>query len=304
MKTSVLARRRIAMIGLGDLGAAVADRLLAKGARVLGVRRGREAPRGVELLRADLGDRAALTALPRDIEAIVVSITPDRYDVDGYRATYLAAAQNLASALAARPFVRVLWVSSTSVYGAAKHSPAGTLPTDRRDNEQDAAELDESVPAVPESERGQILLDAEQALAAGGWPVTAVRLSGIYGPGRHALIERVRQGRGAPATPVHWTNRIHRDDAADALVFLLERAFAGVELPAVVIGSDGASAPRHEVLKWLAGRLGVTLSAVEDDGGRSPSRRLRPRVLQELGFRWRYPDYRAGYGAMLEESQA
>lgn len=291
MKTSVLASRRIAMIGLGDLGTAVAIRLLAEGARVLGVRRGSEAPVGVELLRADLADRAALAALPEDIEAMVVSITPDRYDVEGYRSTYLAAARNLASALAGRPLVRVLWVSSTSVYGSPNGSPNG------------AAEFDESVAAVPASERGEILLEAEGALAAGGWPVTAVRLAGIYGPGRNALIERVRQGRGAAAQPVHWTNRIHRDDAADALVFLLQRAFSGADLPEVVIGSDGASAPRHEVLAWLAERLGVTLSEVDDDGGRSPSRRLRPRVLQELGFSWRYPDYRAGYGAMLDDAK-
>jgi len=288
MKTSVLARRRIAMMGLGDLGSAVALRLLDRGARVLGVRRGSDAPEGVELMRADLGDPKALAALPRDIEAVIVSITPDHYDLEGYRRTYLAAAQNLASALAGRPIVQILWVSSTGVYGSAKNG----------------AELDESVPAVPASERGEILLEAERALAAGGWPVTAVRLAGIYGPDRNALIERVRQGRGAPAKPVHWTNRIHRDDAARALAFLLERAFAGIEVPEVVIGSDGASAPRHEVLAWLAERLGVTLTDVVDDGGRSPSRRLRPRVLQELGFRWRYPDYRAGYGAMLEGAES
>lgn len=284
------------MIGLGDLGSAVALRLLAEGAQVLGVRRGSEAPRGVDLWRADLGDRHALAGLPEDIEAMVVSITPDRYDAEGYRSTYLTAARNLASALGDRPLVRVLWVSSTSVYG----SPIGSPNDTPGDTAEDAREIDESVPAVPASERGEILLEAERALAAGGWPVTAVRLAGIYGPGRNALIERVRQGRGAPAEPVHWTNRIHRDDAADALLLLLEQAFSGAELPEVVIGSDGASAPRHEVLAWLAGRLGVTLSEVDEGGGRSPSRRLRPRVLQELGFRWRYPDYRAGYGAMLD----
>lgn len=285
------------MIGLGDLGAAVARRLVDRGARVTGVRRGSEAPEGVELLRADLGDPVALAGLPADIEAMVVSITPDRYDLEGYRETYLAAAQNLAQALAGRPIIRALWVSSTSVYGSGGEARTATEVGQGSGD----AELDESNPAVPESERGQILLDAERALTAGGWPVTAVRLAGIYGPGRHALIERVRQGRGAPAVPVHWTNRIHRDDAADALVFLLELAFAGSELPDAVIGSDGASAPRHEVLAWLADRLGVPLTTVDADDGRAPSRRLRPRALQDLGFRWRYPDYRAGYAAMLRE---
>lgn len=283
MQGAMLTGRHIGVIGLGDLGSAVASGLMEAGARVTGVRRGSGAPPGVTLQQADLADPTSLRRLPDDLDALVVSVTPDSYDLDGYRATYLQGAAQLAAALAGRPLTRVLWVSSTGVYG-----------------EQGGRDVDDATPAAPDSERGRVLLAAEHALAAGGWPVTALRLAGIYGPGRTALIDRVRAGHGAPSAPVHWTNRIHRDDAAAACVFLLERSFAGVPLPAAVIGSDGAPAPRHEVLAWLAAELGVelTLDAAES-GPRAPSRRLWPRVLEQLGFRWRYPDFREGYRAML-----
>ena len=284
MQDTALTRRRIGVIGLGDLGAALASRLVTAGASVTGVRRGRDAPPGVELLRADLADASSLADLPDDLEALVVSVTPDRYDLDGYRATYLEGARNLAAALGGRRLTRVFWVSSTGVYG-----------------EQGGGDVDESTPAEPDSERGRVLLAAEQALSGQDWPATAVRLAGIYGPGRNALIDRVRSGRGVPAEPVHWTNRIHRDDAVELIVFLLARALAGDPVPEVVIGSDGAPTPRHEVMAWLAVQLGVTLTvSAEEAGSRAPSRRLWPRALVELGFSWRYPDYRAGYRAQLD----
>ncbi|TVS18882.1 MAG: NAD-dependent epimerase/dehydratase family protein [Gammaproteobacteria bacterium] len=287
MTDTALNGRRIGVIGLGDLGAALASRLVVAGARVTGVRRGTEAPTGVELLRADLADASALACLRDDLEALVVSVTPDRYDLDGYRATYLEGARSLATALAGRGLTRVFWVSSTGVYG-----------------EQGGGDVDDATPAEPDSERGRVLLAAEQALVESDWPVTAVRLAGIYGPGRNALIDRVRSGRGAPEEPVQWTNRIHRDDAVEVIVFLLARALAGDRVPEVVIGSDGAPTPRHEVMAWLAEQLGVTLTvSAEEEGSRAPSRRLWPRALKELGFTWRYPDYRVGYRAQLDAAE-
>jgi nucleoside-diphosphate-sugar epimerase len=60
------------------------------------------------------------------------------------------------------------------------------------------------------------LLAAEQiALAAGG---AAVRLGGIYGPGRARFIESARANEPLPfGSPDAFINLVHRDDAARAL---------------------------------------------------------------------------------------
>lgn len=278
--------RRVLVVGLGDLGGRVAARLAERGARVTGVRRGAGAPPGVAGVRADVSDPASLDALPGDAELLVLCLTPDRYDEAGYRRTFVDGARNVARRLAQAPLAGAVLVSSTAVYGQGE-----------------GAVIDDATPAAGGSWRGAVLREAEEAFDALPGPTTALRLSGLYGPGRTALLGRVLRGRGASPEPVHWTNRIHRDDAAEAVAHLLARAAEARPLPGRVIGSDPSPAPRHEVLAWLAGRLGVSLE--EDSsatgGERAPSRRMHPRFLEETGFRWRHPDYRSGFEEVVAE---
>lgn len=279
---------RVVVVGLGDIGGTLAASLVARGAAVTGVRRGAAAPAGVELVRADAADPAALAGLPDGFDSAVLCLTPDDYDEAGYRRGYLAPASALAERWRERPPQQILWVSSTAVYGSAC-----------------GESVDDATQPAPDNFRGSVMLEAEAALRATGAAVTAVRFSGLYGPGRTALIRRALEGRGAAAAPPHYTNRIHRDDAVAVLAFLIERCRSGVQLPPSVIGSDPAPAPRHEVLAWLAAQLDVTPTPEEGGGpDRAPSRRLLPTALQKLGYRWRHADYRSGFAEVLEQMRA
>jgi nucleoside-diphosphate-sugar epimerase len=280
--------RHVLAIGLGDLGAALAVQLLKRGARVTGMRRGDAAPLGVDLIRGDAADDAALARLPSDAEVAVLCLTPDAYDEAGYRRGYLAPAQAFARRIRGGSLRHVFWVSSTAVY-AQGHGQV----------------VDEAAPAEPSSFRGKVLLEAEAALRAGGVPVTALRLSGIYGPGRTALLRRVLAGRGCAASPPYFTNRIHRDDAVGALSLLSALVLGGAPVPSLVNGSDPSPTPRHEVLAWLAERLGVALRTTAEEGReRAPSRRLQPAALAGLGYRWRHPDFRSGFEALIAAMEA
>lgn len=282
-----LADRRVLLVGVGDLGAEIARRLVAAGARVTGVRRGATVPEGVMLRALDARDPAALATLPDVFDAAVLCVTPSAPGEDGYRDSYLAVARSFAERFGAGAIGRVFWVSSSAVFAQG-----------------DGAELDDDAVTAPQSFRGRVLLEAEAALAE-ALPTTALRLSGIYGPGRLALLRRVLDGRGAAPDPPHWTNRIHRDDAAAATVFLLARSCAGDAVPARVLVTDPTPTPRHLVLAWLAERLGVRLGT-EGDGGadRAPSRRLIPRHLLDLGYRFLHPDYRSGFEAVIGAMEA
>lgn len=288
----MFAGARIGMIGLGDIGGGLAQRLAADGAEVIGVRRGSEVPAGVQLVQADASDPQQLAALPSDLRWLVICVTPDDYSEAGYRNSYLAIAEAAARWAAEHRPERLFWVSSTSVYGP------GT-----------GEWVDETTTPRPERAQARVLLAAEQALAAGGCPVTVLRLAGIYGPGRVALLQRVLQGRGVPATPPQWTNRVHRDDAVAMLRFLLARAAGGREVPELLLGCDPNPTPRHEVLTWLRSWLEPVLDGLpplqpDPDERIMPGRRLQPVALQQLGYQWHYPDYRAGFGAMLAAMQA
>jgi nucleoside-diphosphate-sugar epimerase len=148
---------------------------------------------------------------------------------------------------------------------------------------------------------GEILLSAErlvQALAPGA---IVVRFGGIYGPGRTRLIDRVRAGEARLYPGEHFTNRIHRDDAAGVLELL---ALAEVPAHTRYLGVDDDPADEAEVLRYLASRLGVPEPALAEPGTpparRAGSKRCRNARIRSEGYSFEYPSYRSGYASMLE----
>jgi len=264
--------RRLLVAGCGDLG----NRLpaLLPDWEIHGLRRnpGRLAP-GIVAHRGDLAEPASLDGVAGDFDAVIYTATPGERTPDGYRQAYVDGMQTLLERVNTP---RLVMVSSTAVYG------------------QDGGEwVDETSSTEPARFNGEILLQAERlARAAGG---IVVRFSGIYGPGREYLIDKVRSGPVAcrRAPPV-WTNRIHADDCAAALAHLL-----GLEAPdALYLASDACPAPRWEVLEWLAGRLGVS-GPVEQVDAAGQGKRVCAQRLSATGFALRYPDYRAGYQELV-----
>ena len=78
----------ILIAGLGDLGRGLAENLLAAGHRVSGIRRGSDAPSGVDLYSQDLLDGARL--LPPDrVDLLVIIMTPSEYSEEGYLKAYV-----------------------------------------------------------------------------------------------------------------------------------------------------------------------------------------------------------------------
>ena len=266
----------VLIIGCGDTGGRLAQGLAAAGHEVTGVRRSARPLPGVRLLQADITRPFRLEITPPDYVFILLS--PDTPDEAGYERTYLQGQAHLRDALERFSPRRVFWVSSTSVYG-----------------EGDGRWTDEDTPPDPTAFNGRILLEAE-ARARRDWPVTVVRLAGIYGEGRLRLLRWVESGR--PADPSAWSNRIHATDAARLLAFLMMQHQQGRELADTYIGVDDAPVRQAEVLDWLAARMGLP-PVPKSPGAGGPNRRLRNRRLHELGFEFRYPDYRAGYGELL-----
>lgn len=270
----------ILIAGLGDLGRGLAEKLLAAGHRVSGIRRGEGAPAGVDLYRQDLFETAAL--LPPDrVDLLVIVLTPTEYSEAGYLKAFVRAPSILLDALAERqPLPPVLFVSSTAVFGDID------------------GEVDESTPPRPSRYNGRVLLAAEEEISVRAL-ATTVRFSGIYGPGRNRLLSKVaRIARGEEPPPAAaWTNRIHRDDAVGLLYELSRRWLLGDTVPPLVVGTDDQPACNLEVYRWLADRKGWSFPVT---GGEPGGKRLRSLFIRQGGYRLTYPDYRAGYRALLE----
>jgi nucleoside-diphosphate-sugar epimerase len=287
---------RVLIAGCGYLGGALAGSLAGAGHAVFGLRRRpAELPRGVAPIVADLADRAsldpALAAIEHGgIDAVVYAAAAERADDAAYRRAYVEGLGHVA-AWAERQGMRpphLFFTSSTAVYA-------------QRDGEW----VDEESATEPTHFTGTRLLEAERLLGASGLPATVLRLGGLYGPGRTRLVEVVRAGRARirPQGP-HWTNRIHRDDAAGALQHLVGLAVAGQRLEPLYVGVDDEPADEAEVLCWLAEQLGVPAPCVGDERGEPTGRaatnkRCRNARLRASGYRFRHPSFRQGYAALL-----
>jgi len=278
--------QNVLIAGCGDLGYRTARRLLAQGHAVWGLRR-RPPPgdaSGLRWLAADMTRPDTLGQLPQGITQLVLTMTPDARDEAAYRAAFLQAPRNLLKALDTTRLQRILFVSSSAVYG-----------------DHQGGWVDEQTPEHPPGFNGRVLLDAERELARQAFRSIVLRLSGLYGPGRTQLLERIRRGIAkAPRTVPHWSNRIHIEDAAAAVVHLL----ALPDPDALYLGSDSTPLPLHELYEHLARELGA--SAIPD-GPPPPgvgSKRLSNRRLLDSGLALAWPDSRAGYAALVQELQA
>jgi nucleoside-diphosphate-sugar epimerase len=175
----------------------------------------------------------------------------------------------------------IIWVSSTSVYGDC----AGGW-------------VDETTKAIPVTFSGEILLQAEKIIKDLPCQSTVVRFSGIYGPGRSRLLSQVRSGRGRPQMPQQWSNRIHADDCGGVLAHLINLFESGKPIEQVYLASDCQPVTQHEIRRWLAQRLSVDL--VEESVAVGLVRRCSNRLLLESGFNFKYPSFREGYAALIE----
>src|SRR6476661_8223951 len=157
--------------------------------------------------------------------------------------------------------------------------------------------VDENTPPEPGGFSGRVLLEAEgllQARLSGSRTAgVSLRLGGIYGPGRTRLIDQVKAGSAVVPEDVRYTNRIHRDDAAAAIVHLATMDAAPA--PAYV-GVDNEPADLGSVLRFLAAQLGLPAPRVGDAGpARGGNKRCRNELLRSTGFTFAFPTFREGY---------
>ena len=246
---------------------------------------------GVEAFRFD-GAKAEPGIEPalKKAEAVVVSIPPR----DGTGAALERFASTIADAPALR---RVVYYSTIGVYG-----------------DHGGAWVDETSATRTRTGRGLARLDDEArwvaAAKARGAEADILRLAGIYGPGRNALVN-LRRGEGRRIVkPGQVFNRAHVDDIAEITRLALT---SGLEGQVWNVADEEPAAPQ-DVVAYAAGLLGLEPPPEEpfDPSGLSPMARefyadnkrvSIARAKARLGFKPAYPTYREGLKALAEAGE-
>jgi nucleoside-diphosphate-sugar epimerase len=188
----------------------------------------------------------------------------------------------------------VVYLSTVGVYG-----------------DHDGAWVDERTTPRPGAARSRERLAAERAWQdfgeRTGVAVAILRLAGIYGPERNALVQVARGDARSIVKPGQVFNRIHVADIAQAIDAALAQRASGIFNVA-----DDEPCPPGEPLAFAAQLLGrppppempfeetaPTMSPLALSFWQDCRRVRNDKLKRELGVSLRYPTYREGLRALL-----
>ena len=167
----------------------------------------------------------------------------------------------------------------------------------------------EETPCKPVSARSVERVAAEQAWTDVGTrlgvPTAILRLSGIYGPGRNGFMNLAQGTARRLVKPGQVFNRIRVEDIGAASLFLAERSLGGI-----FNVTDNEPAPPQDVVAEAARMMDVEPPPEQafETAELSPmarsfygeNKRVSNEKLRNLGFSFRFPEYRSSLRQMWE----
>ena len=277
----------VVILGCGYTGSRVAARLLERGFEVIATTRLAAAleslrARGARILALDANIPGAagqiLRATPQG--SLLLHSVPVFRRGCGWEDPTPQLLEPLAGVVR-----RVVYLSSTSVYG-------------------DGHMVGEGTPVAPRSARERLRVQAESHVRCGPWTSMILRPAAIYGAWRgvHASMRAgkyVLIGEGA-----NYISRIHADDLAAHAVAALLSDLQG-EWPV----ADEHPCMAREVAEFCSRLLNIPMPPSvprppEEDTRRADRRVDGGAVRRALGLTLRYPSYLTGIPAALEEERA
>ncbi|OAT26983.1 nucleoside-diphosphate-sugar epimerase [Buttiauxella ferragutiae ATCC 51602] len=267
--------KKVAIVGLGWLGMPLAMSLSARGWQVTGSKTTLD---GVEAARMSGIDSYQLQLTPElicesddldallDVDALVITL-PARRTGEGDD-FYLQAVQEIIDSALAHDIPRIIFTSSTSVYGERE----GTVK--------------ETSPLEPVTASGRVLKELETWLHdLPGTSVDILRLAGLVGPERHP--GRFLAGKTDVANGAHGVNLVHLEDVISAITLLLQAPKGG--------HIYNLCAPDHptraEFYSLMARQMNLDApqfrTEVQNGRGKLVDGN---RICNELGFEYQYPN--------------
>lgn len=277
----------VLIAGFGDIGHRIADALADEAENkklpltLNAIRRSPEQHASVTILNWDMHS-PAITLPP--VDYVIFCVSADELTEEGYQRSYIDAQSKLIQALTEQQIAvkHYFFCSSSSVYGQNQHEW-----------------VDEQSPAEPTRFTGKKMLQAEAVAFQSPWPTTAIRATGLYGPGRTRMMSQILEGKIAAADPECFSNRIHVDDLAGFYAYLIiAHHIDSLALAPIYLACDDAPVALHQVQSWMADQLGIEQRQTVP-AGRTGSKRICNQLMKSTGFQLTYPSYREGMPPLL-----
>ncbi|MDG1930212.1 MAG: NAD(P)H-binding protein [Flavobacteriaceae bacterium] len=211
--------KKIAIMGCGWLGKALAQSLIAKGYHVRGsvtTENHLEGLRnlGIEPFLIKLNNEAItgnLTAFLKEVDTLVIAFPPGLRK--NPKANYANRIKILVTALTEHSSCKLVMLGSIGVFGSSQ------------------GVVNEKSTPKPDNLSGQQLLEAEKSILTAINHATIVRLGGLVGGDRHPAKQLA--GRINIPAPLALTNLVHREDVVRFLMAIIEGGHWGKTLHCV-----------------------------------------------------------------------
>ena len=267
--------KKVSIIGLGWLGMPLAISLLGKGYQVVGSKTtldGLEAARmsGIDAYplvmrpqpECDADDWEQLLKCDVLIITLPASRTPEKGEV------YRQSVQILVDSALSKQVPRIIFISSTSVYGDTE------------------GEMTEDSPRHAVRQSGKILVELENWLHdLPNVSVDILRPAGLIGPDRHP--GRFMAGKQELPEGNCGVNLVHQEDVIAAITLLVAQPQGGH-----VYNLCAQMHPRkQDFYPAMAKSLGIEPPTFTPSNQKSLGRIINgQRICQELGFEYQFPD--------------
>ena len=286
---------RVLIVGCGYVGLPLGRELVRQGHEVLGLRRSTVADAelrsvGIQPCSGDVTRPEALSRLPGPFDWVVNCVSSTKGGVEEYREVYVNGSRNLIEWLGAASPKKFVYTSSTSVYG-----------------QTDGSVVKEDSVTDPASETSKLLVEAEKLLLA-AWaqkkfPAIILRVAGIYGAERgHLFRQYLKNQAKITGNGDRIINMVHQDDLVAVIIAALKNARPG-EVYNVV---DDEPVTELHFFRWLSETLGkwmppfaTDVESTEPKRGLTNKKISNRRLKMELGYQFKYPNFRQGYTAEI-----
>ena len=280
---------KILIVGCGQLGFSIVKNADPDIFKLYGFSRSlKKSPPSIEMHQVDILKNEAIDVIKSvNPEIIIYAVSADTQSVESYQDHYVAGLKKTYAALLELDhFKHLFFVSSTRVYGQK---------TTKILSELDIAE--------PSDYGGEALIEAEAVARQLKDRATILRLSGIYGPNRTRMIQLAQSNPGNWPATNNWSNRIHEEDAARFIVFLVKRIMLKEPIEPLYLVTDGIPTKQYDVLTWIRKRLQLTTDTIEIPILES-GKQLQSVLLNQNGFILKYPNFTYGYEAIIDKGSS
>lgn len=304
---SDLTGKSLLVLGCGYLGIRLVELARSVGLKVRAVSRNSEALGRAEELGAEtfcgLVDESKWHRFAgEDVDFVVNCVSSAGGGLAGYRKSYIEGNRSLCKWAQSIGFRgRAIYTSSVSVYPDAGGAVVG-----------------EDFPERPSNERGKLVLESERIFFDGvpqGARAFVLRLAGLYGPGRHLMLDSVRQApRELPGWGDYYLNLARIEDVVSAVwECLWATRIPGGRYNVV----DDESALKSDIVEWIARQIGVEAPGFTGlpassagasrrlgESGPPANRRVSNARLKEVSaWRPRYATFREGFGELIDRAE-